>query len=185
MPRGPDYQRDRTRRQEDRILAVLAEGPATAYTMAEKLFISRSRIHFVIKGLMKRPNKRVYIADFDFDNVDKSRAKYVYALGSSHNLTIEKYREREILHALEGAVEPLSTRQITALVSVKERAVVDIVKGLREKERIHVEDWGWSGKTPVPLYVFGKGKSAPRPTSRPESESKRIIPQTIFAALFL
>lgn len=179
MPRGPDYQKERSERQQQRILDALQAGPMTTYQLAEILHLARPTVTKHINSLLVQP-RRVHVESFILGN---GRPRSVYAIGNGTNAKISRVQEGRILDFLAGQTEPLSTHQIAWLIGMTYPTARNYVRSLRERRKIHVAKWGWSDRTRRALYLAGKKDGAPKPASMPVRVKLARAPQAWFAAL--
>lgn len=180
--RAPGYQKDRGERQQKRILEALASCPMTAHQLSDRLHLCRHRIQVHVRRLMQRPNRRVHIAAYEVGG--GGRPRHIYALGSGRNVGIGAYQQGRIVDMLTETSIPRTAYQIGELMNMRYGIVKIYVCALRQAGRIHVVGWMWSKKTPMALYVVGKGENVPRPTKRDVAPERVLAaPQTWFSVL--
>lgn len=180
MPRGPDYQKERSERQQQRILELLAIRPMSAYDLSDRLHLARTNVHKHLNALMEKPNRRVRVATFE---LKVGRPRYVYALGNKPDLKMAAFQKQRIVDALKELDEPSTTYAIVDSIGMDRSNIKHYFQPLRKAKRIYIADWIWSDRTATPLYLAGQGEDAPRPRSMPVPEKLCIKPQGIFAAL--
>lgn len=182
--RAPGYQKERGERQEARIIDALTDGPKTCYELADILHIARWTVHKYLVRLMDKANKLIHVCGF---RLNGGRPMYLYDIGNKRNATLETFQRRRILKVLESIGKPTSTAQIAVILGESYGTINRYMNSLKKKNHAHIAEWEWSYKTPVGLYLAGKGEDAPRPTKWPDARpTKRAIPRSsIFAALGL
>jgi hypothetical protein len=181
VPRAPDYQRDRSERQQARILAALEVAPASSFELADALHMSHSCAHKHLIALQAKPNRRVRVVDFEV--VVPGRPRGIYGLGKMPDVTIAEVQRKRILKAI---TEPVSALDLLSKLRMLPGSFYRYLGQLLDKGKVHVVRWDWSGRTPFAIYAAGLGESVPRPTSMPVRPAMvRRRPQGIFAALGL
>jgi predicted ArsR family transcriptional regulator len=166
MTRGPDYQKERSERQEQRILEALRTGPMTAHQLSDRLHISRQCAQVHLRTLMKQPDRRVHITSFQ---LSAGRPRVIYALGSGHDVKIERFQQDRILDMLNEITVPQSAYQIAERMGMGYGNAKRYMRGLKKRRKIHIAAWLWSEKTPFALYLIGYQKDMPKPTRRPNA----------------
>lgn len=174
------YQRERGERQEKRILEALAVESLTAYQLAEQLHLSRWRVHVHLTRLMKSPNRFVRVVSYQ---LGAGRPRLVYGLGTGRNVSISEFQQSRVLKVLASAPAPWSAYQIAERMSMGYGIVKIYMRGLKKAGKVHVAQWIWSNKTPMALYLAGRGEDVPKPTKRPAPAN--VPSACIFAALGL
>lgn len=182
MPRGPDYQKERSERQRQRILELLSIRPMSTYDLSDRLHLARTNVHKHLNALMEKPNRRVRVATFE---LKQGRPRYVYALGDRPDLTMAQFQKQRIVDAMRELGEPSTSYAIVDSIGMDRSNIKHYFRPLRQAGRIYIADWTWSDRTATPLYMAGKGEDAPRPRSKPLPKKLDIRPQGIFAALGL
>jgi DNA-binding CsgD family transcriptional regulator len=166
MSRGPDYQKERSERQEQRILDALLVASMTAYQLAERLHLSRQCIQVHVRALMAQPDRRVHVVSFQ---LGAGRPRLVYGLGSGHDAKIHKFQQERVLDFLTDITIPQSAYQISERMGMGYGNLKVYIRGLKKRRKIHIASWLWSAKVAVPLYLIGNEPNAPKPTKRPSS----------------
>lgn len=179
MPRGPDYQKERSERQQQRIIAALTDGPATAEQIGVKLHLNRKTAQEHLTLLISAPKRRVRVHSY---TLTPNRPQAIYALGSEPNITAQQYQESRVLDTLRDVSAPLTAIQIAALINVSHCSARVYVSSLLCRRRIHIADWKWIDKKSAAAYRFGRGEDAVRPTKKPIARPK-IAASLWFAAL--
>lgn len=183
VPRGPEYQRSRGARQEQRILDALTDQAMTTYQLCDRLHLSRKNVCVHLERLMEKPNRRVHISGFDMAG---GRPKFVYDIGDDPNMRTATFHKNRLLADLKAIDQPSSIDQAAARLSMAYNTARCYMNQLRKAGRVHVADWGWSDRTPVALYVAGPGENVPRPKHKPVVVPSAIDRRpSVFAALGL
>lgn len=177
------FQKERGERQENRILALLEDGPMSAFDLCAKLHLSKFQTHTYLNRLMAEPNKRVYISGFTSEH---SQPRMLYELGNKKNVNIVMVQKQRVVDGLRYLDQPTSSLDLAKHIKMHEGSTKRYVYQLRKAKRIYIADWGWIGTSPVPLYMAGRSDDAPKITKRPEAPAKKqYSAPSPFAALFV
>lgn len=177
--RALGYQKERSERQQARILEALAIAPASTFELADTLHLSRTCVHRHVIELQEKPNRRVRVVDYDV--VVPGRPRGIYGLGKAADLSIAAWQRKRVLGAITDRISALD---LIDRLGMLPGSTYRYLNQLLAKNQIHVVDWGWSDRTPYAIYENGPGDNVPRPKAMPP---KPVTPkrkaQGIFAAL--
>lgn len=177
--RAPGYQKERSERQQARILEALAIAPASTFELADTLHLSRTCVHRHIRELQEKPNRRVRVVDFE--TVVPGRPRGIYGLGKGKDLTIADFQRKRVLAAI---TERISALDLITKLGMLPGSTYRYIGQLLAKKKIHIVDWGWSDRTPFAIYEAGPGDNVPRPKAMPvQPVIVKRAPCGIFAAL--
>lgn len=170
MPRGPDYQKDRSDRQKARIMDALADGPMNTKALAEKLHLSRTIILKYLHQLGQEP-RLVRVSGYDDRH---GRPAPIYALGSEADEVFVRQADRprpgrvamrrqQIIDALTGS--PMTCEQLSNIIGIQRSPIRNYLAELRNERRVHISGWTKAIKQGdiAPIYGLGNRPDAPKP----------------------
>lgn len=177
-----DFQKERGQRQENRLLALLEDGPMDAFQLSAKLHLSKFQTHTYLNRLMAEPNKRVFISGFTSEH---SQPRMLYELGCKKNVNVVIVQKQRLIDGLRDLNEPTAVVDLAKRVKMNTLSARRYVSQLRKAKRIYIAAWGWSGTSALPLYMAGRSEDASKITKRPEAPvKKQYSAPSPFAALF-
>lgn len=171
MARGADYQKDRRERQEQKILAFIAEQPLTAKQLAEKLHITRDGVNIHLKRMKEEVPRRLYIADYEYSVVG-GKPGPLYAAGDKEDAVYVKSRapkcdrknqtakiRQQIIDRLTYC--PMTIQALALMLNLSHTWTRNYTDQLRAEKKIYVLRWERNpGTHPSPVLALGDAKDA-------------------------
>jgi DNA-binding CsgD family transcriptional regulator len=168
-PRGPNYQIERRIRQEQRILAVIANEALTAQQIADRLYITRDGVNIHLKRLKDESPRRLYIEGHEKTG---ARPAAVYRAGSNPDAEYEitrapkTMRKQTIARNRQAIIDlltktPMTTYELSILIGLSQVWTRHYTDELRAEKKLYVRRWQRNpGTHPSPVLAVGPQKDA-------------------------
>jgi DNA-binding CsgD family transcriptional regulator len=168
MKRGPNYQKERGERQEQRIIASLTETPKTPAQLAGALSMGQSNVSIYTRRLKRQG--RIYVSGH---SGGIGRPAPIFAVGSMPDVEyVPKRRSTPIkttatrLTEVKKLLEAGHTsRELGQKLHLTRGRAQKLVQLLREQTPVRVVGWRHPGHRGdlAPIYRLGTGSDAPKP----------------------
>lgn len=182
-PRNADYQKERGYRQEERILAAIADEAKTTRQLAAELHISRASVAVYLRRLTISPIKHVHIERYEM--LTTGRPTPFYRGGTKPDAVFQAIyvrkdkqpdrRTARIMQILELLIAPKAAADLAPLMTITISGTRRYLQELRADKRIYIKSWRHPGKRGdwAPVYMIGNKPDAPKPKeTRAERHAK-------------
>jgi DNA-binding CsgD family transcriptional regulator len=168
MTRGPNYQKERGERQEQRIIASLTEKPKTPAQIAEALSLGLSNVSIYTRRLKRQG--RIYISGHEGG---VGRPAPIFAVGSLPDVEYVPKRRNAPIKTVDMRLAEVrnllesghTSRELGQKLHVTRGRAQKLVQMLKEQTPVRIVGWRHPGHRGdlAPIYRLGKGEDAPKP----------------------
>lgn len=176
------HSKEHAKRQQGRILAILAESPMPARELGVAMGLGKEMIRHHL-GMLQLHPRQIYIADFT-PRPGGGRRREIYAVGDLPNAILPRNREpqRARINAANDAValgllktKPMTVKELAKRSGQTIQHARRCIERLRDDQQIYIIDWAVRPANTAPVYAPGTLPDAPR---KEVLEIKRVKRQT-------